>query len=309
VNTPRIASDVIISGDHAFIADRGDGLHVVDVTNSVDPHIVGSVDLQADAMKITISGNHAYVADDENSLRVIDITAPENPQVVGHVVSQGRIYGVSISGDYIYIASGSSGLHILPIQCDISTPVYLSSFTLHPTAGCITVSWQISSNSDPATFRLVASNRTAEWVVAHQSDRSRSFIAEDNSEQVRLGGRITYRLMMNTGSGQWRMLEQSSVNLETPSLTTRLVPPYPNPFNPNIQINYECNKSGPVHLGIYDLAGRRVIDLFDGWLHAGSHEAHWSGLNEAGQKVATGQYLVRLRTPDGFDVRKVVLAK
>ncbi len=92
-------------------------------------------------------------------------------------------------------------------------------------------------------------------------------------------------------------------------MITRLLAPYPNPFNPSTKISFECREPGLVNLGIFDLAGRRVIDLFDGWLEMGYHEENWNGLNMAGQSVAAGQYLVRLTTESNVVVQKITLAK
>ena len=68
-------------------------------------------------------------------------------------------------------------------------------------------------------------------------------------------------------------------------------------------------QTGYVELAVYDLAGRRVALLIDRWLAAGHHEEAWNGCDLSGRSVAAGQYLIRLKTSDGVDVQKVVLAK
>lgn len=90
---------------------------------------------------------------------------------------------------------------------------------------------------------------------------------------------------------------------------TRIIASYPNPFNPRTTIRFECEAPGQVDLAIYDLAGRRVASLVDGWLGSGRHDETWNGRDIAGRFVAAGQYLVRLKTRQGIDVQKVILAK
>jgi len=44
-------------------------------------------------------------------------------------------------------------------------------------------------------------------------------------------------------------------------------------------------------------------------LNAGRHELIWSGIDDAGQRVASGLYLYRLETPDRVLAKKTVLLK
>ncbi len=101
----------------------------------------------------------------------------------------------------------------------------------------------------------------------------------------------------------------SAVGMEGMPAVTRLDAPCPNPFNPRTTISFECREPGHVELEVYDLAGRRVALLVDAWLGSGHHEEVWNGRDINGRSVATGQYLIRLKTGDGVDVQKVLLAK
>jgi hypothetical protein len=60
-------------------------------------------------------------------------------------------------------------------------------------------------------------------------------------------------------------------------LTTELLPPWPNPFNPQTNISFELSQSSHVWLSIYDLLGRQVAILFDGYRHAGPGSVTWNG--------------------------------
>lgn len=66
---------------------------------------------------------------------------------------------------------------------------------------------------------------------------------------------------------------------------------YPNPFNPTTTISYHLVESSYVSLTIYDLLGRIVALLTDGWQSAGQHEVIW---NAAG--LPSGIYIYRLET-------------
>ncbi|MBU0740961.1 T9SS type A sorting domain-containing protein [bacterium] len=84
---------------------------------------------------------------------------------------------------------------------------------------------------------------------------------------------------------------------------------YPNPFNPRTTIAYELARESAVTLGIYDVQGSLVRTLVRTSLPAGFHEAVWDGTDDRGQRAASDVYLVRLRTDDAVQMRKIVLLK
>ncbi|RJP78525.1 MAG: T9SS C-terminal target domain-containing protein [Candidatus Zixiibacteriota bacterium] len=78
----------------------------------------------------------------------------------------------------------------------------------------------------------------------------------------------------------------------------------PNPFNPSTSIRYSLGQAGDVNLAIYDLAGREVVRLVDGYCNAGSHEVTFDGSG-----LASGVYLYRLEAGTQTTGGKLVLLK
>jgi hypothetical protein len=97
-----------------------------------------------------------------------------------------------------------------------------------------------------------------------------------------------------------------------PSVAARacaLDPPAPNPFNPATTLRFEIRDGGRVRLAVFDMAGRLIATVVDGYLPAGRHEAVWRGLDDSGRRVASGMYLGRL-TADGTSAcRRLTLVK
>jgi flagellar hook assembly protein FlgD len=83
----------------------------------------------------------------------------------------------------------------------------------------------------------------------------------------------------------------------------------PNPFNPSTELSFELTHEGAVSLEIFDLSGRRVRTLLDGIFSAGVHRAPWDGSDATGAPVASGVYLVRVRSGDSVDQQRLVLLK
>jgi len=69
---------------------------------------------------------------------------------------------------------------------------------------------------------------------------------------------------------------------------------FPNPFNPNTTIYYDITVSSQVRITIYDIMGRKIINLVDSVHEVGYYSAVWNGINERGSKVASGQYMYRV---------------
>ena len=84
----------------------------------------------------------------------------------------------------------------------------------------------------------------------------------------------------------------------------RLLPAYPNPFNATVSLQYELAGTRDIDLRIYDLQGRSVATLLQGYQSAGRHTVQW----QAGS-AASGVYLVQLSVGDQIRQEKILLLK
>lgn len=82
---------------------------------------------------------------------------------------------------------------------------------------------------------------------------------------------------------------------------------YPNPFNPSTQIEYNVPYAGEVVIKVYDILGREVATLVNGFVNAGKHTATFNS-NEHGS-LSSGIYLIRMISQDFTEVRKIMLLK
>ena len=84
---------------------------------------------------------------------------------------------------------------------------------------------------------------------------------------------------------------------------------FPNPFNSNTQIEYYLPQNGRVLLSLYDISGRLIHVLVDGYQPQGFHTLFWNGTDTAGNPVASGLYFYSLQTDLSKAVHKMVLLK
>jgi hypothetical protein len=85
--------------------------------------------------------------------------------------------------------------------------------------------------------------------------------------------------------------------------------PDPNPFGCVTALRFTLPYAVNVELAVFDVNGRRVALLADGFTLPGEHSVRWYGKDTAGSEVGAGVYLARLRAGDSVVSRKVVRLK
>lgn len=83
-----------------------------------------------------------------------------------------------------------------------------------------------------------------------------------------------------------------------------LVENHPNPFNAHTTIVYNLLRAGQVTVDIYDMAGRRVDTIWDGYQEAGENFAIWKT-----DVDPSGTYIYRLTLEDVVVYKKMSLIK
>jgi subtilisin family serine protease len=79
---------------------------------------------------------------------------------------------------------------------------------------------------------------------------------------------------------------------------------YPNPFNPVTNITYSVPTRSAVNLSVYDMLGRRVVQLVNGAKNQGTYTIQWDG-----SMSASGFYISRLEVDGQVFSRKMMLIK
>ncbi len=88
-----------------------------------------------------------------------------------------------------------------------------------------------------------------------------------------------------------------------------LYSPYPNPFNPVVNFEYDIPKESSFSIIIFDLKGRQVFEIYKGKLGRGKYSAKWLGKDLFGAEAPAGMYLVQFRTDDYVKTHKILLLK
>jgi ligand-binding sensor domain-containing protein len=112
-----------------------------------------------------------------------------------------------------------------------------------------------------------------------------------------------------TGHGVWkRPLAEMIVGIKTITSEIpagyKLEQNYPNPFNPETNIKFALPKNGKVMLTVYDITGKEISALVNGFLNAGTYEYNFSA-----KTLTSGIYIYKLTAGNFTAVKKMILLK
>jgi hypothetical protein len=84
---------------------------------------------------------------------------------------------------------------------------------------------------------------------------------------------------------------------------------YPNPFNPNIAIDYNLKEDSKLSLNIYNSTGKHVKSLFDEYQSKGYRSIKWNATNDRNDPVSAGLYIFTMQVGKFRQTKKIVLLK
>ncbi len=96
---------------------------------------------------------------------------------------------------------------------------------------------------------------------------------------------------------------------ETIKVSTDGVFSYPNPFRDYINIDLNLSKSDKAEIYIYDIIGRKVKKLYNGFVSSGKNKFVWNGTDENNKKCSSGVYIVAVVTNGKLLSNKLIFVK
>jgi len=131
IDTGGGALNVHVDGDLAFVIDFGDsgshGLVIVNVSDPVNPEIIGTYHAGGFPFAIESIGEVVYIADQFEGLRILNISDPTNPLKIEGYAGSGMAFDLEIVGNYLFMTDYEYGLVVLDISVP-SSPAYVTSY-------------------------------------------------------------------------------------------------------------------------------------------------------------------------------------
>ncbi len=216
-DTPSWATQVVLQGDFAYIADQG-GMAVVDLSDPLAPVLAGYCHTPGIARGIAVSGDYAYVADYDHGLQVIDVSDPyaiDDTSIVGScnfglsADDPGSAEGVAVAGGYAFVACRNAGLRVVDVSVPdaVDNTSHLASCDTPGYAIAVTVSGSYAFVADGSLRVINVSNPAA------VTDLSLVASCACSAQDVQVQGGLAY---VASGSG----IGLSIVDVSTPSAVT-----------------------------------------------------------------------------------------
>jgi len=125
-----------------------------------------------------------------------------------------------------------------------------------------------------------------------------------NNEVVDYTESVTFESFMNVGDGfNTVSLSQSTSDMLLPGAYA-ISDAYPNPFNPVTSFEFTMPEDGMVRISVYDVSGREVVELVNGYLTAGTYPVTWDASN-----LSSGVYMLHMTADNFSTIQKVMLIK
>jgi hypothetical protein len=240
-------------------------------------------------------------------------------------VSSGAGWSASTAnGSFLYVgASGGTNMNGSNAGTATSTLTFLSG--LSATAGAtIAVRWgarRSTSFTNPMVFEWSPDGVSWQQITYVEAPNTTTWMRVNNGDEILLtvppaGGpaiafRWTFTQANNGAAYRFDDFEIAGTAITDVAASCNrhpaevgLLPNYPNPFNPATRIPFRIYQRGDVALDVFDVLGRHVASLVNGFLEAGEHDirADMSGFS-------SGAYIVRLATGGHVSTIRMLLVR
>ena len=84
---------------------------------------------------------------------------------------------------------------------------------------------------------------------------------------------------------------------------------HPNPFNNQTTFSYTLTSQSKVNIVVYDVFGREVVSLFEGFQNEGIYNQSWNGFDKDSKQAASGIYFYKIKTKTEAITKKMVFSK
>jgi len=219
---------------------------------------------------------------------------------------------------------------------DQSLPVELVSFITELNSNSIIVKWETKSEIDNMGFRILKSVvRESLYTQIASFQDNKDLRGEGNNssgktyeyldENVIRNVTYWYKIVNVDYSGEETYYGPvsgtlSSINDHLFLVDDMIVPDQyklynnsPNPFNSGTSIKFDIpdNRFNQNHITIqvFDVSGKKVTELFHGLLNPGRYQIKWNGKNDADMDMASGLYILSLRSISYSSSKKMILLR
>lgn len=281
------------------------GVYKFDISTPNTITLLGSATTNGEPRDVVVdaSSNLAYVADYNGGADIWDVSGTGNPTLTGEY-TMNRCRAVAYLNNYLYAGSEEGNMDIIDVSTP-ANPTLVSSYTsigainglAVATEDNITVAYVCAWENGLEAVNVTSAAHPGQWETYDTHALAKAcFVTSDNERLYVADSYAMYIFGINVKVEQ---LPEHGV-----PAAFELSQNFPNPFNPETSMLLSLPTSGNVTLAVYDVQGREVGRLVDGFKEAGSYQVTFNA-----SSLASGVYYAKLSANGASQVTKMLLIK
>lgn len=212
--------------------------------------------------------------------------------------------GINVIGNVSNIES--SAVKFVPSSAQICSPWIKVTAELKESK--INIGWEVEDPEFVSGFVLERKVKDEQFQPIYQilasGVRKYTFIDVD----IENNAVYFYRVKRVNKDGSFEFSDEIKVGVGLKK-DFEIVGNFPNPFNSETKIIYTLFNDAYVKLTVYDIVGREIAVLVDGFQGRGRHEVLFSLGNLKADEITSGIYFYKLQTQKGYEIRKMIVIK
>jgi len=221
-------------------------------------------------------------------------------------VTEQQLNSIALIDESTSLVAGNSSVLIKSYNAPL--PVELTSFTARVSGNTVTLNWETKTEIDNYGFEIERKTATSTWdkigfVEGHSTTNSPKYY--NFTDSPRGNGKFQYRLKQIDNDGAFEY--SSVVEVDFSGLLPREIEikNFPNPFNPETNINIRVPEDADTRVEVYGPLGEHVVTLFAGKLYSGDTRAFMFD----GSDRSSGMYIIHVTAGKHRKTHKVLLMK
>ena len=209
---------------------------------------------------------------------------------------------------HITSVNGLTQFSPFAVANDGPLPVELASFNSQIAGRDVKLNWTTNSEINNSGFEIErkADQETVWNKINFVNGEGASNVSHNYSftDKNLPTGKYNYRLKQIDFNGLFKYYDLSNEVIIGVPQQFNLLQNFPNPFNPTTKINFDLPVASKISLEVFDISGKLVSILADGFTNAGYHSIE---LNASG--LSSGIYFYRLTAGEFISTKRMMLIK